>query len=312
MTETYIFDAQRIGQQIAAARKAKNLTQSALADQLGVSYQAVSNWERSQSLPDIDKYAQLAAVLDLPLTELLGSAKAEATVKIVAADAPLEPATLVAAAPVMPPAKVEQEAAAVQLDLEHLASLAPFLSSETLAKQLAGFSDTPDYPDAVVRLAPFLDDATLNAAVDARLAAGQPADLAYIGRLAPFLRQAKVDAVVAQLAASPDALAGIRPLLPFVSESALTKLLDQAPDDDALFKAALPFLGYDAAGARFDAIAAADPSAERLVAMAPFVRAEVLAAHIKHLGAAGGEAAAQIRRFIPFLPEATLLTLFGK
>ncbi len=41
------FNMRKIGQQIATKRKEKNLTQSNLADQLLVSYQAVSNWERA-------------------------------------------------------------------------------------------------------------------------------------------------------------------------------------------------------------------------------------------------------------------------
>ena len=32
-----------------------NMTQSNLADQLLVSYQAISNWERGNTLPDIEK-----------------------------------------------------------------------------------------------------------------------------------------------------------------------------------------------------------------------------------------------------------------
>ncbi len=40
---------QHTGQVIARARRAKNMTQLALADQMGVSYQAVSNWERGVS-----------------------------------------------------------------------------------------------------------------------------------------------------------------------------------------------------------------------------------------------------------------------
>ncbi|WP_262315704.1 helix-turn-helix domain-containing protein [Lacticaseibacillus parakribbianus] len=312
MTETYIFDAQRIGQQIAAARKRLNLTQSALADQLNVSYQAVSNWERSQSLPDIDKYAQLAAVLQLPLTELLGSAKAEATVHIVEADAPLEPETLAQAAPVMKPAQVEHSASGLQLDLANLESLAPYLSSDTLAKQLQALEGTADYDAAVVLLAPFLAAPALDAIVDAKLASGQAADIAYIGKLAPFLTQTKVDAVALRLADAPQPAERIRHLLPFVSAKALAQLLAQAPADTDLFKAALPFLGYDLAAERFEAIEAANVTDERLVAMAPFVKAAVLAAHIKRLGAAGGAAESQIRRFLPFLDEATLLKLFAK
>lgn len=45
-----MFDMNRIGKAIRTARIGKNMTQMDLADQMGVSYQAVSNWERGVSL----------------------------------------------------------------------------------------------------------------------------------------------------------------------------------------------------------------------------------------------------------------------
>ena len=39
-------DAKRIGKQIAYLRKEKGLTQNDLGDRLGVSFKAVSKWER--------------------------------------------------------------------------------------------------------------------------------------------------------------------------------------------------------------------------------------------------------------------------
>ena len=42
---TDMFDMVKIGRKIASCRKKKNMTQMALADALGISFQAVSNWE---------------------------------------------------------------------------------------------------------------------------------------------------------------------------------------------------------------------------------------------------------------------------
>ena len=44
-----MFDMQRIGRKIFEFRKSRNMTQMELADQLGISFQAVSNWERGVS-----------------------------------------------------------------------------------------------------------------------------------------------------------------------------------------------------------------------------------------------------------------------
>ena len=48
------------------------MTQTDLADAMGVSYQAVSNWERGNSMPDISKIPDLCRILDLNFEEMLG------------------------------------------------------------------------------------------------------------------------------------------------------------------------------------------------------------------------------------------------
>ena len=52
-------------------RKAKNLTQEQLAEQLDVSRQSISKWESGQSTPDLEKIAALSAVLDVTTDYLL-------------------------------------------------------------------------------------------------------------------------------------------------------------------------------------------------------------------------------------------------
>lgn len=44
-----MFNMQKIGRKISELRKDKNMTQMELADQMGISFQAVSNWERGVS-----------------------------------------------------------------------------------------------------------------------------------------------------------------------------------------------------------------------------------------------------------------------
>lgn len=60
-----------IGKQIALLRKAKGLTQSELGDRLGVSFQAVSKWERSETLPDVSVLLDLAKVLETSVDYIL-------------------------------------------------------------------------------------------------------------------------------------------------------------------------------------------------------------------------------------------------
>ncbi len=67
--------AEALGRLIAIARKRENLTQSALAELVGVSVEAVSKWERGAYAPAPDKLAQLEAVLHLSYYDESGELK---------------------------------------------------------------------------------------------------------------------------------------------------------------------------------------------------------------------------------------------
>ena len=60
-----------IAERLATRRKKAGLSQEALAEKLGVSRQAVSKWERSESSPDTDNLIALAQLYGVSLDELL-------------------------------------------------------------------------------------------------------------------------------------------------------------------------------------------------------------------------------------------------
>ena len=64
-------DVKRIGRFIAENRKAKNLTQKELAEQLGVSDKTVSRWENGNYMPDLSMLKPLTEALGISLNELL-------------------------------------------------------------------------------------------------------------------------------------------------------------------------------------------------------------------------------------------------
>lgn len=69
-------EKQTLGQKIAELRKAKNLTQLELANQLNITDKAVSKWERDISCPDINTFPKLAEILGVSVDELMQSATA--------------------------------------------------------------------------------------------------------------------------------------------------------------------------------------------------------------------------------------------
>ncbi len=78
----------KVGEQICMLRKAKGLTQSELGERLGVSFQAVSKWERGETLPDIAVFPDLARVLETSVDYILsgGEKQLEYKGKISVAD----------------------------------------------------------------------------------------------------------------------------------------------------------------------------------------------------------------------------------
>lgn len=59
-----------LGQQISEARKAKNIRQNVIAQELGVTVQAVSQWERDKTIPSQLNLMRLSALLDIKIDGL--------------------------------------------------------------------------------------------------------------------------------------------------------------------------------------------------------------------------------------------------
>ena len=59
------------GENLARIRKVKGFSQHELAVALHISRQAVSNWERGKSYPDLETLSLIASVLEVPVSELL-------------------------------------------------------------------------------------------------------------------------------------------------------------------------------------------------------------------------------------------------
>ena len=64
-------DTEKVGRQIAELRKSKGLTQNELGERIGVSFQAVSKWERGETLPDVTLLPDLAQILETTVDYIL-------------------------------------------------------------------------------------------------------------------------------------------------------------------------------------------------------------------------------------------------
>ncbi len=223
-----MFDTRKVAQRIREARNAQNMTQMALADAMDVSYQAVSNWERGNSMPDISKLEQLCNVLHITIYELLGAEDSQSrTVSRILRDEELPSAEEVAEiAPIVPPQKLQQAAQSAaekkQIKWDVILSMAPFISQKKLG-ELVDQCEQNAQKEMILALAPFLNQEQLERLV--RKAEGA-ADEGILLGLAPFLsdkalrelvlKQEKVDWELTQM------------LAPFLNQDTLDELLSRA------------------------------------------------------------------------------------
>ena len=162
-----MFDTMKTAKRIKDARIAKDMTQMALADAMEVSFQAVSNWERGNSMPDISKLKQLCSVLEISLEYLLGEEDENITKTVKeltedkVEDISIENISKIAS--IVPPKAIKVMVYGKSCDVSDLAALAPFLDDEDLneiAKSIAKVRISD-----LVPLAPFLADEILDSLV---------------------------------------------------------------------------------------------------------------------------------------------------
>ena len=67
----------KIGKFIADKRKEKKLTQQQLAEKLGVSDRAISNWDNGKNMPDISLFPIISKELDVTVNDLMSGEKVD-------------------------------------------------------------------------------------------------------------------------------------------------------------------------------------------------------------------------------------------
>lgn len=213
-----MFDTTMIGRKIKQARVDLNMTQMNLADAMGVSYQAVSNWERGNSMPDISKLGDLCDVLHITVNELLGIESQAVTKAMAQQDLTMEELTEVA--PILPPKTLMEQGkkSGKKLDLSRIADLAPFLDEGGLDELLEDV-DLSDL-DGLDEIAPFLTKETLEKLVDR----APLDDLETIVDIAPFLGKAALDKIIRRCVESGQ-VDDIGELAPFLSKETLEWLV---------------------------------------------------------------------------------------
>ena len=221
-----MFDTMKIAKRIREARIAQNMTQMQLADAMGVSYQAVSNWERGNSMPDISKLEDLCNTLEISISELLGMENRETiSVKKVLDQENLTVEELADIAPMLPPETVKEQAQKntdgekKKWNMKALAEIAMFMDDDLL-EEIVEEAQVDSLKDLEL-LAPFLDDDLLD-----KLVRWAPkGDVEGITALAPFLDEDTLDYVISQCDMELDKHL-IENLAPFLDEDTIDRMAD--------------------------------------------------------------------------------------
>ena len=198
-----MFDTMKTAQIIREARMRKNFTQTELADRMGVSFQAVSNWERGNSMPDISKLNDLCTALDLSLDDLLGTNRKEtAAVKNVIDNPNANLGDLAQIAPLVEPSRIQDAVhRTVQEKQADAATGTPAISAEQIAE-----------------LAPFLDDDAWEELADSGMLTELSADV--LGELAPFFPDKTLKTVTKEYHFDEMTASTLLAIAPFLSDDA--------------------------------------------------------------------------------------------
>ena len=283
-----MFDVTKVADKIRNARINKNMTQTELADKMGVSFQAVSNWERACSMPDLSKLGDLCRVLGLSLEDLLSDDReAMETVKKVMDGDEVTPREAAEIAPIIPPREL---ARTISKNIAYKTTM-----KNTLRDALKGRNDgvPPADPDEVgsrgesggeigveelMGLAPFFSSDELGKLVD-RATIPEDFDIYMVHAFAPFLRSDKLAELVDRARIPEDFdIYEVMGLAPFLRSDKVADLADRAtiPNDFSLYE---------------------------LCGLAPFLPAPKLAELVDRVNIPDDYSVAEASALAPFLPS---------
>lgn len=288
-----MLDLRKIGAYISKLRKDDDLTQLELSDQLNVSHQAVSKWERGDSFPDIGTLLRVAKIFGITVDDILSAGEAlenrehqhigkiveefvENRLEQVAEmvnNGVAEVEELIEVAPLVKASalhKVTERLDNSVLKLDAIVRLAPFLATNTLNELVRQAGEDELEWNAVQGLAPFISSETLSHLVDRVV--GGTIDVNQIVRLAPFLGKEQLDRLVQNAEEESLSWCAVQGLAPFISNETLSRLvvIDGTIDANRVVSLA-PFLGKDSIEKLIGEVEVEHFSPDLLVSLAPFI-----------------------------------------
>lgn len=332
-----MFDTVKVGRIISQKRKEHNMTQMQLADALGISFQAVSNWERGNSMPDISKLPELAELFGCSIEELLGGGASAGNVEKLAKGEGqgLSLGEIAEVAPVLTPEVLDEAVESARRgDTPSVAC-----GDSSLQEGAEGESDDEDFDEDIDEedeegedeedeeeprrfhafwkrtgrgaRAHIRDGKTVyilgaEKSGEKRKDKAKSKRLKELVMLAPFLSSERLRELVEELRGEGYTVSELVPLAPFLSEEELDALIELAEADDGELAALAPFLSQETLKKLAER---SGVKSGQLIALAPFLSEEALEALV--MGAL--ERGERIPRGLyPFLSERAIVEILKR
>lgn len=330
-----MFDTVKVGRIISQKRKEHNMTQMQLADALGISFQAVSNWERGNSMPDISKLPELAELFGCSIEELLGGGTSAGNVEKLAKGKGqgLSLGEIAEVAPVLTPEVLDEAVESARRGTPDACD------DSSLQEGAEGESDDEDFDEDIDEedeegededeeeeprrfhafwkrtgrgaRAHIRDGKTVyilgaEKSGEKRKDKAKSKRLKELVMLAPFLSSARLRELVEELRGEGYTVSELVPLAPFLSEEDLDALIELADADGGELAALAPFLSQETLKKLAER---GGVKSGQLVALAPFLSEETLEALV--MGAL--ERRERIPRGLyPFLSERAIVEILKR
>lgn len=236
-TQSEVFDIMRVGANISKYRKASGMTQTELADRLGLSFQAVSNWERGQSCPDIANLMALAEMFGVSVDKLLGSERAARLVEEIHEEKTPEMSAeeIKELAPILSDKHVDGIVirnladGSKHIDIQDIADVAPYVSEELLDETAEMTSQTKGLDEIPANVLAFLSENFID----------EMAKKAYIkgginaipSRVMPFITEEVIEEMAKEVVDKNGIDALPSRILAFISEDTVDDMVKNAYDE---------------------------------------------------------------------------------
>lgn len=258
------------------------MTQMELADKMNISFQAVSNWERGSSMPDIAKLPELAQLFDVTIDDLLGeksdliASAAKDSIEDYLENNEVTPEQLSDVAPVLKPDQVDKIFGHTKINnLREVADLLPFLNRDVIDKLAIKAADAEQYNE-IDEIIPFVSKDVIAEIAIKMINKGKS-----IASIAPFISGDMISKVAAT-SYQKYGLSSLHEIVPFIPRDQLEKIAEEEYAGNGLrnLKTIAPFLSKEFLS-KLAGKAIQNDDIEAISQIAPFLDKKILSEYIK-------------------------------